>query len=60
MTPEEKQLLEKVDKKLDQIIAHFGIAGKRRMTPHERDAIVESVILRFEKRNNLKSLPKSG
>lgn len=60
MTPEEKQLLEQVNTKLDTLLACFGLAGKNRTTPRELEEWADGVVLQYQKRKQLKSLPESG
>jgi len=60
MTPEEKQLLEQVNGKLDKLLACFGLDGNNRKTPRELEEWAKGVVLQYRKRKQLKSLPESG
>jgi len=60
MTPEEKQLLERIEKKLDIIINGFGLDGNARESPRELEAWAKDTMEKYYKRKKLKSFPEMG
>lgn len=60
MTPDEKQLLDRIEKKLDLLLAPFGLAAQQRTTPREREEIAKEVVLRYRRRMELKSSSDKG
>jgi hypothetical protein len=60
MTPEEKQLLEGIDKKLDKVIDFFNINADKRPSPKELEDWAQDVVAKHHKRKELKSSPGMG
>ena len=58
MTLEEK--VDQVDKKLDLLLACFGLAGKHRAPPRELEDWAKDVVSKYRKRKELKSSPGMG
>ena len=60
MTPEVKQLLEGIEKKLNIIINGFGLDGNARESPRELEDWAKDAMSKYRNRKKLKSFPEMG
>ncbi len=60
MTTEEKQRLERIEKKLDIVIDRFNLDGKGRESPKDLEAWAKDAVSKYRKRKKLKSSPEMG
>jgi hypothetical protein len=60
MTDEEKQLLGRVERKLDLIIEFFNMTGEKRPSPRELEDWAKDVVGKHRGRKGLKSFPGMG
>ncbi len=60
MTPEEKQRLERIEKKLDIIIDGFCLNVKGQASPKEIENWAKGVVSKYHERKKLKSSPEMG